>query len=234
MADGEDHGREYEINSHRAHWSGYVLVAGLVLELINAVIWYKGPETIAEIAAVLFIVAGVWGEIFFGHKARLAGDKQLSQYEARAAEANQKAQEAALELAKYRQPRVFTQDQMYRIAEKLKPHASMQFAGATSGRDPEFLVFLQFIENSLMLADWKEIDWHLSAGITRAAGRTVIGTNVSVSDVLITFPMNDPSGSVASAAVALANALTAEGFSAKAGLDARNSGAVNVMVGPKK
>jgi hypothetical protein len=85
--DEDDFGSVYEANSHRAHLSAYVLVAGLVLELINAIIWYKGPETLAEMAAVLLIVSGVWGEIFFGHKARIAGDKQLAQYEARTAEA---------------------------------------------------------------------------------------------------------------------------------------------------
>jgi hypothetical protein len=78
--DGEDgyHGHEYEVNSHRAHLSAYILVAGLVLELINAAIWYKGPETLAEMAAVLLIVGGVWGEVFFGQRARIAGDKQLA------------------------------------------------------------------------------------------------------------------------------------------------------------
>ena len=146
--------------------------------------------------AVLLIVGGVWGEIFFGGKARVAGDKQLAQYEARTAEANQKAQEAALELARYRQPRIFTQEQLYRIAEKLKPYAGMQYAGATVGRDPEILGLLQFIETALMLADWREIDWQLSGGATRAAGRTVIGTDVSVSNMLITFPINNASSSV--------------------------------------
>ena len=231
--DDSDFGGEYETNSHRAHLSAYVLIAGLVLELINAFIWYRGLETLAEMVAVLLIVSGVWGEVFFGNKARVAGDKQLAQYEARTAEANQRAQEAALELARYRQPRVFTRDQMYRIAEKLKPFAGMQFAGATVGRDPEILGFLQHIETTLTLAEWREIDWHSSQGITRSAGRTTIGTNVSVSNVLVTFPLNNSPKSVEAAATALAEALIAEGFAAKAGLDMSNTGIVHVMVGPK-
>jgi hypothetical protein len=235
MSDGEEQnfGREYERNSRRAHLSAYVLVAGLTLELINAAIWYKGPETLVEMAAVLLIVGGVWGEVFFGRKARIAGDSQLAQYEARTAEANQRAQEAALELAKFREPRVLGQEQMYRIAEKLKKHVGIQFAGATSGRNPEYLTFLQFIETSLMLANWQEINWHVSRGVTRAAGKTVIGTDVSVSNVLITFPMDAMGKAMEAAAIALADALTAEGFEAKAGLDARNAGAIQVMVGPK-
>jgi hypothetical protein len=123
---------------------------------------------------------------------------------------------------------------VYRIAEKLKPYAGTQFAGATSGRDPEFLTFLQFIENSLMLADWQEINWHISQGITRVAGRTTIGVDVSVSNVLITFPMSAQGGAMAMAGAALADGLSVEGFVAKAGLDARNTGAIHLMIGPKR
>jgi len=79
----DDFGGEYERHTHRAHIAAYVLIAGLILELVNAAIWFHGPETIASIVAVLLIVAGVWGEVHFGHKARLASDKQLAQYEAR-------------------------------------------------------------------------------------------------------------------------------------------------------
>jgi hypothetical protein len=76
MTDGgnkEVFGDVYEVNSRRAHLFGYVLIVGLALEIINAVIWYKGSETIAEVIAVLLIVGGVWGELFFGQKARLRG-----------------------------------------------------------------------------------------------------------------------------------------------------------------
>jgi hypothetical protein len=107
----DDFGEQYEVNSRRAHLSAYVLVAGLVLELVNAVVWYEGPKTLAEMAAVLLIVGGVWGEVFFGHKARIAGDTQLAQYEARTAEATARAEEARLELARLTTPRVISDEQ---------------------------------------------------------------------------------------------------------------------------
>jgi hypothetical protein len=89
MAKGDngDLGVEYDRNSRLSHIFGYVLIGGLVLELINALIWYRGAETVAGIIAVLLIVGGVWGEIFFAHRARTAGDRQLAQYESRTAEA---------------------------------------------------------------------------------------------------------------------------------------------------
>src|SRR5260370_2698046 len=57
-----DFGHEYEVNSHRAHISAYVLIAGLVLEVINAVIWFHGPETIAGIVAVLQLSVAFGGK----------------------------------------------------------------------------------------------------------------------------------------------------------------------------
>src|SRR5216683_2290973 len=78
MSEGGDPGGDYELNSHRAHLAAYFLIAGLILELVNAIIWYRGSETLAEMAAVLLIVGGVWGEVFFANRARLAGDKLLA------------------------------------------------------------------------------------------------------------------------------------------------------------
>jgi hypothetical protein len=106
--------REYETNSHRAHLSAYVLIAGLIFEMVNAIIWFRGIETIAEMFAVLLIVGGVWGEVFFGHRARIAGDKQLAQFESRTAEANERAANADLARAKLEsrlQPRSINREQ---------------------------------------------------------------------------------------------------------------------------
>lgn len=140
--EGPFSGGEYETNSHRAHLSAYVLIAGLVLELLIAFIWYRGSETLAEMVAVLLIVGGVWGEVFFGNKARIAGDKQLAQYEARTAEANQKAQEAILELAALQAPRVLSREQRGRIVDKLKQFSGTEYDITVSDADPEILNFV--------------------------------------------------------------------------------------------
>jgi hypothetical protein len=200
MAEGDenDFGNVYEANSRRSHLSAYVLVAGLVLELVNATIWYKGPETLAEMAAVLLIVGGVWGEIFFGHKARIAGDKQLAQYEARAAEANQKAseaearaseanqkaQEAILELAQFREPRILTGQQMVRIAEKLKQFSSTEYDVALQSNDPEFIGFLWFIEIALEKAGWKGLSWPSMATVITSRGLQV-AAGISVTNIVV-------------------------------------------------
>jgi len=224
-------------------WGTLIIFAGIVAEIFAFFLISPGDpkERLASLIANALIAIGLVIEyvairltIIASGEAKLEADGQIAAANARAAEANQKAQEAALELAKYREPRRSTQEQMYRIAEKLKPLAPMQYAGATVGRDPEFLTFLQFIEATLILADWQEIGWHVSAGMTRGAGRTVIGTSVSVSNVLITFPLSQMGLTLENAAVALAEALTAEGFIASAGMDSGpNAQVIHVMVGPK-
>jgi hypothetical protein len=73
MSEGgkRDFGNEYELNSRRAHLFAYVLVVGLGFELINAVIWYKGPETLAEMAAVFLMLVALGGKFFLGTKREL-------------------------------------------------------------------------------------------------------------------------------------------------------------------
>jgi len=174
-------GQEYEVNSHRSHLSGYVLVAGLVLEIVNSVIWYRGPETIAEIIAVLLIVGGVWGEIFFGHKARLAGDKQLAQYEARTAEANEKAAAAQLELVKFRAPRrsLMTNDAKTRIADKLRPFSGINFDIGMGEGDGEQADFVWDLEHVLKSSGWRQAHWGVhGVGISAIVrmGQPVLGS----------------------------------------------------------
>ena len=145
MSDGRqnDFGREYEVNSHRSHISAYVLIAGLVLEIVIAFIWFHGWETVAEIVAVLLIVGGVWGEVHFAHKARLAGDDQLAQYEARTAEANQKAEEARCELFRLRTPRrQLLEGKLPLITEALKPFANTAFDVGVGPNDKDVEDFL--------------------------------------------------------------------------------------------
>lgn len=154
-SDGDDDpGRQYEVNSHRAHLAAYVLIAGLVLELINAVIWYRGPETIAEMAAVLLIVGGVWAEVVFGNRARVAGDKQLAQFEARAAEANSKALEAQVELERLKAPRLLSEGQRARIAEKMRQFAGQEFSGAVTMGVSDAWTLWRLIAAVLREAGW--------------------------------------------------------------------------------
>jgi hypothetical protein len=184
-------------------------------------------------AAVILIVAGVWGEVFFGNKARTAGDKQLAQFEARAAEANQKAQEAALELTKFRTPRQLDREQIDRVANTLREFTGVQFAGARNPGNPEFERCLRDFEVTLQMAGWSQIGWHTSSGITRGPLPT-IGVDTSAEEVEIGIPLRNLEA-YQKPAIALVEALRAEGIGAKAApMLNQNAVAIHVMVGPKR
>ena len=66
------------------------------------------------------IVIGVWGEIHFGRKARIAGDVLQEKAKAKVAEANARANKAALELARLKAPGALTDRQIQLMVERLK------------------------------------------------------------------------------------------------------------------
>ncbi|HLW92606.1 MAG TPA: hypothetical protein VKS78_15080 [Roseiarcus sp.] len=85
------------------------------------------------IVADLAIAVGVYMEIHFGRKASTAeaqlqqiSDERVAAAEARAAEANRKAQEAQLALEEYRSPRLLTTAQQERIASAMSPFKGLR------------------------------------------------------------------------------------------------------------
>ena len=65
-------GRDTDHNLRRARVAGYVLLAGLFLEVVSYIIWFHGIETLASMVCVALVAGGVAGEIFFEYRARLA------------------------------------------------------------------------------------------------------------------------------------------------------------------
>ena len=60
-----DFGRDADHYLRRARVAGYVLLVGLLLEVVSCIIWFHGIETLASIACVALVAGGVAGEIFF-------------------------------------------------------------------------------------------------------------------------------------------------------------------------
>jgi hypothetical protein len=67
-----DFGRDTDHNLRRARLAGYVLLAGLFLEVVSCIIWFHGIETLASMVCVALVAGGVAGEIFFEYRASLA------------------------------------------------------------------------------------------------------------------------------------------------------------------
>jgi hypothetical protein len=63
-------GTFYEECSRHARMAGYVLLAGLFLEIVNGIIWFHGIEGLASLMSVALMLGGVSGEIYFQSKAK--------------------------------------------------------------------------------------------------------------------------------------------------------------------
>ncbi|MBR0751629.1 hypothetical protein JQ604_05505 [Bradyrhizobium jicamae] len=70
---GGECGRDHDHNLRRARVAGYVLLAGLLLEAVCGIIWFRGVESLASLIAVTLVAGGVLGEIIFENRARLGG-----------------------------------------------------------------------------------------------------------------------------------------------------------------
>ena len=82
----------YDFANGRFRFFEYVLLLGIALEMsalfVNTT---QKPGFIFALTAQFLVLAGVWGEIHFGHEARLAGDGILAEAEARIEEAKAEA-----------------------------------------------------------------------------------------------------------------------------------------------
>jgi hypothetical protein len=167
-------------------------------------------------------------------------DQKVADANARAQEANLKANEAVLELARFRAPRSLFTEQVYRIADKMKEFSPIEFDASINPGDPEFKLCLSFIEWALRLAGWKQQSWDGTGSENRdLLGLPAIGLGGSVSNVAIFFTGEKDSRNEG-AARALADALTLEGITSNARTSFKNTelGAakqypIHIAVGPK-
>lgn len=154
----DDLERAYERNSNRSEIFGYVLLAGLGLELLFAFILDKPAlEKISTIAADLLIVGGVWGEIHFASKAREAGDGIVAEAKARAAEALLKAEQERHERVKLEAriaPRSLTKAQQGELAAVLAVFKGQKGTVRAAPSTPESEMFARWLAAPLREAGW--------------------------------------------------------------------------------
>ncbi len=149
------------------------------------------------------------------------------------AEANQRADEAKVELAKFKAPRTLTAEQQARIASSLRQFPQTTFDVATSNaKEPINLVAK--IEETLETVGWKELDWSATTVIERAE-KPKLGLAVETG-VTIQVEIAEKA-KLLDVAKALARALTAEGIMAEAQLmpvpQTNNHDSIHIVVGEK-
>jgi hypothetical protein len=111
----------YQLNSSWAERAGYLVLIGMAIEIFAVFAFTRSAwEGSLAIISDCLIVGGVWSEIILGKRAREAGDGIVALANARAAEADQKAEEARLELIRLTTPRSLSFEQQRRIADKMR------------------------------------------------------------------------------------------------------------------
>ena len=227
---------QYEFNSRWGDRIARLILLGLAVDIFAAFILGKSAlEIVLTIVANALIFAGVWGELWFEKRAKAAGDGLV-------AEANARAAEAQLQLAKMRSTR--RQDLVGNesvIAEKIALFPGTQFDAAVGMGDGEQADFIWDLEIVLSNAGWRQIAWFATAMgpnlvIHRGSSQRPTLGNVSALGVEIHL-----APSARSALLPAANALILA--LNDAGIVARDSGynimngntnAVHILIGPKR
>jgi hypothetical protein len=195
-----------------ANWSLIVCLIGGVLATLGIVQttnvkerhWDSAREQSAE------RVKELEGEALRAKADLEAARADIAQANAASATANARAEEAKLELAKFRQPRSLSSMAQERIAMAMRPFSGTTFNVAVSNAQ-EPVNLLGQLEDSLVAANWKQIAWPADTVLQRG-GRPSAGI---ATEVAVTIQVEEAEkGSMLQIARALVVALTAEGIEA--------------------
>jgi hypothetical protein len=166
---------------------------------------------------------------------KLATEKSISDARARAAIAEKQAAEANLELARLKTPRSLSPEQHNGIVERLRQFAGTQFDTALVPGDPESAKFLVTIEEVLLQAGWKQIDWEGGDIVFNRDGKPVAGMTSANNVIVAIFP--EQIQTLEPAALSLVAALKSAGILADlqnaTGITNTNRDALHILMGHK-
>jgi metacaspase-1 len=174
---------------------------------------------------------------FVSSPAKVAGDSLPAEVLAKLAEAEARAAEAALELAKFRTPRRdILRGHESSITDKLKLFAGIRFDTGLPPGDGEAADFLWDLQPILIAAGWEHINWTGGALLIRQGPDRPVSGSVGAVNVEIHL---HPSfrNALLPAATALISALNETGLAA---IDARfnthseTANAIHLLIGPKR
>jgi hypothetical protein len=218
------------------------MLSMLNLSLETANVIYTLSNLILVLGA-LFVLLGTVGAVFSGGIRERFADERISKNEAetatanaRAAEADQRAAEANLELIRIKAPRRLTPAQQETIIAKLKQFAGTPFDIGLVQGDAEAAELMIQIEAVLTATGWTQTDWVGGDILMTRAGKPKEGLVTATSVVIVLHPQN--ASTLGNAAATLIDALSLEGIpirtdTTEAGFQNNNAGAVHVLVGRK-
>ncbi len=154
-------------NRGRSHKCGWMVIAGLIIEVILAIVFRKDSwwlEVWSPVFADFLVALGVFGEIHFASEASKDEDKLQRESEEKVAELNTRAKEAEersiqaqLELEKFKVPRSISVELRNRIVEQMKQFAPQEYTGRVSAGSDDAWNLWREIRLALELAGWKMV-----------------------------------------------------------------------------
>jgi hypothetical protein len=155
---------DVERNEARSKWAAWVLVAGLVIEVVLAFNFSEGKTPLehwSPVLADIMVALGVFGEIHFSGKAARAQKALQSIIDGKLTEALERAAKAQEDLIKFRTPRadLLTTKALGLVIQKIAPFAGTKFDIGHDDLDREVWDFLWKLEPALSVAGWVHVNW---------------------------------------------------------------------------
>ena len=144
--------------------------------------------SLAQVGAVVLAAALTIPVFLLTVRVNAIKDDRAAAAELEIAEANERAEQARLELAKLKQPRTIPSEYGREFVERLTQHKGQQFEIAGAGLDPEAMSLMTELVSVLTAAGWKHIDSQLG-GMSASVSGNIIGTPVAANDVGVVVMM---------------------------------------------
>jgi hypothetical protein len=166
----------------------------------------------------------------------LAQQKEIANAKATAAQAEQRAAKANLELARMKAPRTLTAEQQEHIISALRPFAGTRFDVGLVQGDAEAAEFMALLEAVLQRAGWIQVDWVGGDIVMTRAGKATAGLVTTTNVAIAIHP--EKALTLRNAAEGLYTALSAEGIATREGTSGAGflnqaADAVHILVGRK-
>jgi hypothetical protein len=212
---------------------------GIAAAFLSAIIGYRLTEDALLEANTKISEARIEADAKI-EVAREEAKVAVEKAQADAAAANARALEAQLALEKFKQPRVFSDEQRDRLRSKLEAFGKTRFDAAVIPGDPEALIFVSHITATLEWAKWVWVEWVPPGAPLQTtytiAGKPNMGHFGSFGVIVLLNP--DHASALSKAAEALVEAIRFEGFEAALEIVANpsipNKDTVHVTVGKKR
>jgi hypothetical protein len=241
---GDQLTNEIERGETRSRWAAWIIVVGLVIEVVLA-LNFQGGKTVVEnwgsVAADILVALGVYGEIHFSGNAARAQKSLQAIIDGKLTDALTRAARAEEQLIEFRKPRraLMTPANLERIIKRLSSFAGTEF-DCGMGQGGEQADFWWDLQPAIVAAGWTHIAWQYPPGplpllIKQGPDRPGSGSVGAVNVEVHLHP--DHRKRLLPAATALVSVLNEIGIAARdAGHNAHstNNVAIHILIGDKQ